>query len=125
MGIDYGLWSIVLAILGVYYAVDSNRRTNKTIKEFRESTQALIKSEDERAKQILEKIEKHIDEGNKRTQQMIDEGNKRLEEGNKRLEEGDRRLEKILAHISDSFAKAIEKSEVAGAGYLRDKQSDK
>uniref|UniRef100_A0A7C4TB54 Uncharacterized protein n=1 Tax=candidate division WOR-3 bacterium TaxID=2052148 RepID=A0A7C4TB54_UNCW3 len=117
-GIAMGFFSVALAAVGIIFAINLSKRTDR-----------LIEREDARAKEMIEKgnerVERIIQEGNERVERIIQEGNERLEriiqEGEERLEkliqEGRRETKELIRYISSLIAAEGEKTRKLIAQY--------
>jgi gas vesicle protein len=137
-GLTYGSWSVILAVLGIFYAAYSALITNRVIKEMREGTEKLIKdmregteklikTEDERAKQIMERIDKSIGEFRKEFQETSKEFRREFQEVNaeirREVQENRKEAMETQKYIAELIVKVSEAHDKKEAPMLRDKSS--
>jgi len=67
------------------------------------NTNKLVRTEDERAKNLIKETQKMMDEGNKRTQELMVETQKMIERMDERLSKMDERHQETLRYLQQSL----------------------
>ncbi|MCM8804909.1 MAG: hypothetical protein NC833_06610, partial [Candidatus Omnitrophica bacterium] len=82
MEMALGFLSVFLGLNSILMAIILTRNTNILVKTEDERAKQIIEEGKERTQQMLEKTQLMIDEGNKRTQQMLEKTQLMIDEGN-------------------------------------------
>lgn len=95
-GIILGFLSVVLAALGIIFAISLSKRTDR-----------LIEKEDARAKELIKEMHDSLDKDAERVERMIQEGRRETKE---MIEEGRRETRELISYICSLIAADGEKT---------------
>lgn len=106
-GIILGFLSVVIAALGIIFAISLSKRTDRLIEKEDARAKELIKEMHDSLDKDAERVERMIQEGNERVERMIQEGRRETKE---MIEEGRRETRELISYICSLIAADGEKT---------------